>query len=509
MENRFNLIDEPWIPVADHGRASLRDIFSNPELRSLGGNPVEKIALLKLLLAIAQAAATPEDNKAWQALGADGLAQKCLEYLQRWHDCFWLYGERPFLQLPAIVAAKIYPYASLSPQTASGNTTVLNESQIVEYFSDAERAVLLICQMGFCLGGKKADNAVVLTPGYTGKKNDKGNKSTPCPGSAIGSKGFLHSFLVGASIQQTLWLNLFTTQQIERSRKFATGLGKPPWETMPNGEDDTIARDLRQSLIGRLIPLGRFCLLTDEGVHSSEGIAPQSNEAGFVDPTVAADYSNSKGPAFIWAKPDKRPWRELVALLGFLSVQGKHSVTCWQLEACLDRALDLVGTLGVWSGGLTVSTSMGEQKPSGTDDFVSSETLIPVSRDMSWLTLLNIEMDGLNSIMSKAKQMIRRYYEATTNGGKRFTPKQAKPINKIASKAEELFWQLCERDFQQLVNHCESTEDAMEARRQLRYGFTQYALQAYDHYCPNETARQMDAWASCRPNFIDYLKLEV
>ncbi|WP_442903849.1 type I-E CRISPR-associated protein Cse1/CasA, partial [Gilvimarinus sp. 1_MG-2023] len=55
MENRFNLIDEPWIPVADVGRVSLKDIFKRPDLRALGGNPVQKIALTKLLLAIVQA----------------------------------------------------------------------------------------------------------------------------------------------------------------------------------------------------------------------------------------------------------------------------------------------------------------------------------------------------------------------------------------------------------------------------------------------------------------------
>lgn len=68
MENRFNLIDEPWVPVADHGRVSLRQIFSNPDYRSLGGNPVQKIAVLKLLLAIAQSEATPKDEAEWKAL---------------------------------------------------------------------------------------------------------------------------------------------------------------------------------------------------------------------------------------------------------------------------------------------------------------------------------------------------------------------------------------------------------------------------------------------------------
>lgn len=44
MENRFNLIDEPWIAVVDVGLVSLTDIFSQPELRALGGNPVENRA---------------------------------------------------------------------------------------------------------------------------------------------------------------------------------------------------------------------------------------------------------------------------------------------------------------------------------------------------------------------------------------------------------------------------------------------------------------------------------
>ena len=34
MENRFNLIDEPWIPITDQGRVSLRQVFSQPEFRT-------------------------------------------------------------------------------------------------------------------------------------------------------------------------------------------------------------------------------------------------------------------------------------------------------------------------------------------------------------------------------------------------------------------------------------------------------------------------------------------
>lgn len=115
IENRFNLVDEPWIPVAGVGRVSLAQLFENPQYRSLGGNPVQKIAVMKLLLAIAQAAATPADEHAWRALGAEGLACSCGAYLDRWHERFYLYGERPFLQMSAIHAADLQRYGAVLP----------------------------------------------------------------------------------------------------------------------------------------------------------------------------------------------------------------------------------------------------------------------------------------------------------------------------------------------------------------------------------------------------------
>lgn len=75
MENRFNLIDEPWIPIADIGLVSLKQLFSDGSYRALGGTPVEKIALTKFLLAIAQSACTPENDAKWQQLGANGWQQ--------------------------------------------------------------------------------------------------------------------------------------------------------------------------------------------------------------------------------------------------------------------------------------------------------------------------------------------------------------------------------------------------------------------------------------------------
>ncbi len=61
MENRFNLIDEPWIAVVDVGLVSLTDIFSQPELRALGGNPVEKIGNDSNLLIVFYVQIMPDD----------------------------------------------------------------------------------------------------------------------------------------------------------------------------------------------------------------------------------------------------------------------------------------------------------------------------------------------------------------------------------------------------------------------------------------------------------------
>ena len=71
--------------------------------------------------------------------------------------------------------------------------------------------------------------------------------------------------------------------------------------------------------------------------------------------------------------------------------------------------------------------------------------------------------------------------------------KQAK---EQAKQCSSLFWQLCEREFQQLVGNCEDPDKT----RVLRRTFASIAYRAYDTYCPKETARQLDAWAKNRPH---------
>lgn len=162
------MVDEQWIPVSCAGRVSLRQIFGNPdtnaELERLGGDPVSKIAIFKLLLAIAQAAATPENTDDWKSLGTEGLSGKVLSYLDRWHDSFYLFSDSPFLQFPQLKSDKGLSQAALLPYIAAGNTTVLTQTQNAYELSVPESAVLLVCQMSMCFSGKKADKSISLTP---------------------------------------------------------------------------------------------------------------------------------------------------------------------------------------------------------------------------------------------------------------------------------------------------------------------------------------------------------
>ncbi|MBN8714634.1 MAG: type I-E CRISPR-associated protein Cse1/CasA [Xanthomonadales bacterium] len=507
MDKHFNLIDEPWLPVAGKDRVSLRQVFSDPELPALGGNPVEKIALMKLLLAIAQAAATPEDDAAWRAMGADGMARKCLAYLDQWHDRFDLYGERPFLQMPAIAKAKIKSYGTVLPEIATGNTTILTHGQVERSLSDAEKAVLLVCLMGFALGGKQADNTIVLSRGYVGKcKNGKPAKNSQ-PGPSVASRGLLHTCFQGENVCQTVWLNLLTEERITQNARFPAGLGTAPWEQMPVGEDDEVARKLKSSVMGRLVPLCRFSLLAEAGLHYSDGVAHTNYKDGMCDPTVAVNWSG-KEPKALWTDPEKRPWRELTALLGFLAQQQIGGFECWQLTACLSRACESVDAFAIWSAGLRVSNDMGEQRTKGNDDFVESCVALQSSALGSfWFSNLQTEMDALGDLHDGLSRSVKKFFRRETPGDK--DDRLGEATSKVAT---QLFWQLCERDFQTLIYACGSDGDSAtinsDARHRLRRRFADYAQQAYDRYCPKDTARQLDAWARCRPNHSKYLQPE-
>ena len=485
-ENRFNLIDEPWIPMADHGRISLRQAFSEPLPPLPGGTVLIKIPVLKLLLAISQAAYTPTDDEDWLETRPEGLAEKALAYLEAHHDAFFLHGEHPFLQFPACMKAEMKSYGTAMPEVATGNTTWLFHQQLEQTLSEADRALLLIEQMSLCFSGKKPYNKLVLTPGHEKKPSGR-------PGPALCHMGLLHSFPVGSSLVETLWLNLLTLEDIKGQPQGEQGLGVPPWEVMPQGEDCPTARALKASLMGRLVPLARFCLLDEGGLRFTEGIVHPDYLSGMADPSAAMDASKAR-PKMLWVDPEKRPWRQLPALLSFLDAEKRGSgFFCLGLQKGLDRIrkyrnLCRMESVGIWSGGIRVSSTAGEQFLTGKDDELESEVRLDASLlGDAWFRMFE-------SLMEETEARAKMLYSAVSKYGKAMKMDD-KGAGARAAEAVGLFWQMVEPMLPAMLDGCDKEQTRAELLGRS-YGL---AVNLYDEACPHGTGRQVEAWIRHRP----------
>jgi CRISPR system Cascade subunit CasA len=497
VKNAFNLIDEPWIEVSEYGLVSLRQIFENKRYLALGGSPQLKICLLKFLTAIAMAACKLKTEEELMSLSSADMSKKCLNYLTLRHDQFYLYGERPFLQMPQISGAKEQPLGALQPEVAAGNTTVLTQTQLEHHPTDALKAQLVLLLQSSALGGKKADNKVVLSPSYMGKTKPNGKPTSASPGPAVSYLGLTHTFLMGKTLIETVWLNLFSEEAIEGLNLFSEGIGVPPWESMPEGEDDDTAKRLKSSLMGRLVPVSRFCLLSaNGGMHITEGLAHLNYADGIYDLSISVDNSLKK-TRVLWVNPNKRPWRELPALLSFIGANS-GGFRCYQLQVNLKRARSSTERFGIWSGGLKVSSNAGEQYVSGGDDYVESLVWFDsnVFGDSTWFDRLSAEMQALESVSKNLYAAVRAYFtEFKLEGADH------------ASKATQIFWEIMESRFGELSDCCEESATA-DLRIKFRRNTTYSIAEIYDDHCPSGTARQIETWAESRPNMSKYLKGE-
>lgn len=514
MENtprRFNLVEEAWIPVVDVGQVSLRQIFTDQGLRALGGNPIQKISIMKLLLAIGQAACTPKDDEEWKALGADGLARKARAYLEDKKDLFWLYGERPFLQMPGIydiikkrkanirlnakkpkklniAQEKIHPRKPGSgdyPDLPAGNNTILTQRNHGVAMDDSGKALFLLSLMPFALAGKQIDHGIVLASNYTSKS------AVAKVGPSLGRACYLHTFIFAETLLKTIHLNIFTADKIGELLYYKEGLGIPPWEQMPIAENCEIGKRLLQSYMGVLIPMSRFVLYNLNGLYYTEGIQYPNHKEGWVEPTMAIKHGE-RGVQVLQAKTEKKPWRDLTALMSY--VASERGYDCIQLQYGLDHAKNAqYEEITIWSGGMDVSGDSFGQKVKGADDYVQSEVSLQTEFiGKPWFAHLKAEMGMLEEMAKTTYGAVQGYSGHLKMAGK-----------DQAAQASNLFWQLAERKFQELVDACnEQTDTATVALRRIYAG---YAHRAYDACAPRGTARQLEAWAAHRPNLGKYL----
>lgn len=511
MENRYNLVDEAWIPIDLHGDVSLRQVFEDGSLKALGGTAIQKLAILKLLLAIAQRADTPRDDEEWLAVGEKGLGRRCVEYLEGHRDLFYLYGERPFLQFPALrdkdLASKAIGFNYL-PDLPAENNTILNESQIERPLSDAEKAVFIVSLMNYSFGGKRVDrNSPVFSPGYDAKK------LSAKPGPSLGNLGkysqdqggYLQTCFQGDSVLNTVWLNLLTEENLNA---FAQYRGKPiipPWEAMPEGEDDANARQIKEGFMGTLCGMSRFVYLKEDGIVYTNGLEYPSHKEGWREPFLSfTPETDDKKTKIIWTDPGKRPWRNLAALLELcIGTSASSDYVCPQIRLLFRRNRRAQKRIGVFSGGLKVSTNSGDQSVKQTDDFVSDTVFLDSQVvNEEWFLRLKEEMTQLDRLSGNVYKSIESYWQDMKGG--RSSGKPDSFASGMAAKGQQMFWELCDGFKQELFDKSKEGAELVAQRKR----FACLASRAFDSFCPKGTPAQIGWWAVHRPSFKKYLSLK-
>ncbi len=486
---RFNLVDDPWISVTGRPRQSLKTLFSDLSITRFSGNAVEKIVLLRFTLSLAHAAVEIPDSAAWKALTPEILSQKVLAYLEKHHDKFELFGETPFLQFPALKKSKkLQPYSVMLPNVSTGNKPVLTDWNLEPEIAIHELPLFLLRGICFGMGGKKYDNSIVLTPGYTGKFNDKGKPGSGTFGTLLGKHGYLHSYLLGETLLETLHLNMLSQEDLQ-AIGYWRETGIPLWEKMPEGEDCLRAREYKASYQGALLPVDKFLLLfpNERKIVRTDGIHYPTHQTGLNDPALTF-YEKQNEREVVWAKTEQRPWRALSSILAFLqSIDEKRSPFTL---SCGIKKMYLNPTIHIWVAGLQINENRGEQYVSKKNDYIESEFYFPKENLRNFYNKYRNTIKFLEERAQILDASVAGYFKELQNlNGK-----------DIASAAAMRFWEITENDVPEIIE-LSFSEDAVDEKvpESLLTKWNARVLQLYSEFCPFGTARQLMTWSKNKP----------
>lgn len=323
----MNLTTDAWIPIVwkdgKPGTVSLCETFERgEEIQDLAVRPHERIAVMRLLICIAQAALDgPNDDHDWKSC-RPRIGPAALAYLKRWHASFELLGNGPrFMQVPNLkkpTAAENgddegNSTTKLDLALATGNNTTLfdNAGGEVRVFTPAQLALMLVTFQCFSPGGR-------IGVAFWDRKQTPGKGSSnhaPCL-----AGGMLHTLIRGEHLLAALHGNLLTRTQA--ALFFGRDCwGKPVWESMPQRQADAEAvRNASDTYLGRLVPLARAIWLADDrrSLILANGLEYPSYTDGWREPSATVvlrrTVKEQVQPTVLAASFEKAVWRELHAL---------------------------------------------------------------------------------------------------------------------------------------------------------------------------------------------------
>ena len=478
-ERRYNLIREKWIPIEGAGKASLYEVFRYGFKGRIGGNPIQKISLYKLLLAIAQDAVVFETEEELRSFGVERFGVLCQKYLENCEDCFWLYGDNPFLQYPELEErdVKINPiFCRYIPDLSADNDTIIRETQTDPPVDDGDKALFVLTLMSYAMGGKRvADPKTFLENIGT---RSKSAKAAPSMGGGM-IAGYQQSLFICDSILETVYLNSFTKEEINSTKYLMEGI-LPPWRKRPSLEDSRYNEQYKKSVYAWYLAMARAVLLVEGGIKYGEGL---SYIGDWFEPFVSRE---EKG--FLVVDTRRKTWRSLPSLLSGAYAQKDDGKGCYALKAHLVRIRQYCKQFEIWSGGLRVRGNSGDQSIKGNDDFVESSVSFDggLFGDESFALLCDVIKEA-DSMEYNLKKSVDLYYKSLEiSGGRGY----------IASVQ---YLQILDSIGQDIVDSSVSIDSVSEMKKKMFL----LLLDVYDNHCRRETSRQILAWAKFRPGQFD------
>lgn len=375
----MNLTSDPWLPVRYHdgSRAEVgleRAFVEGDVIADLDTSPLERIALLRLLIAVAHDILDGPNSPSERRRAAPSLKLQAPAYFQRWRHAFELLSsDRRFLQTkversPNADAGLI---EKMDPRLAAGNASVLfdNAGGTRRQFSGGAAARLLIVLQNFAPPGLCSQ--VV----WNGRETAKSAKAAPAKAS-----NSLHAFVLGDCLLATLAANLPTRNEVQE--QLGIPWGKPIWHVDPATLDPTNASQWTHSYLGRLVPLSRVLWLDDDLIHATFGeglVYPDYYTSSVREPSVAlrvVTRDQKEAVAVLPGRVEQSPWRELAALVGRSNAQGRKpplAITMIADEAAHRLWVGAYITsqaspIELIEGTLTISTRLAEEEANTTYD---------------------------------------------------------------------------------------------------------------------------------------------
>lgn len=299
--SRFNLIDEPWIPVRKlngaHVELGIRDtLLRAKEIAVIEDpSPLVTASLHRFLLAVLyRALEGPTDIDQAKTLFKGELpADRIDAYLERWRNRFWLFDEtHPFGQNPHVPAKELEPWTKLTAEHNATSNKVLFDHTDAKFpgaRSYAECARWLISTMTFSLSGGR---------GYFPSPSVNGLMCIP----------------IGRSLHETLCYSL-----IDQNRAVIQG-DTPLWERDPEKLPMATPKRVPAGIADLYSWQARLVLLescSTGGVVFVRFVAGLGHEstAPITDPMLAYKTDKEKGRLILRFSENKGIWRDFDSLL--------------------------------------------------------------------------------------------------------------------------------------------------------------------------------------------------